>query len=74
MNSSPNAPWKEGRERSERWKETLDKRFLPRVAEGDVILINAFILNFRKKLLVSNEIPGYDFSLSVMSRKKRDIN
>ena len=33
MNSSPNAPWKEGRERSERWKETLSKGFLPRVSD-----------------------------------------
>jgi len=32
MNSSPNAPWKDGSERSERWKETLEKGFLPRVS------------------------------------------
>jgi hypothetical protein len=34
MNSSPNAPWKEGRERSDRWKETPTKGFLPRVSDG----------------------------------------
>ena len=34
MNSSSNAPWKDGRERSERWKETLRKGFLPRVSDG----------------------------------------
>ena len=34
MNSSVNAPWKEGSERSEGWKETLDKGFLPRVSDG----------------------------------------
>ena len=30
--TSPDAPWKDGRERSERWKETLSKGFLPRVS------------------------------------------
>jgi hypothetical protein len=30
--SSPDAPWKEGSERSERWKETPLKGFLPRVS------------------------------------------
>ena len=34
MNSSPNAPGKEGRERSDRWKETLGKGFLPRVSDA----------------------------------------
>jgi hypothetical protein len=34
MNSSPDAPWKDGRERSDRWKETLIKGFLPRVSDG----------------------------------------
>jgi 23S rRNA (adenine2503-C2)-methyltransferase len=34
MNSSLYAPWKEGRERSDRWKETLSKGFLPRVSPG----------------------------------------
>jgi len=34
MNSSPDAPGKEGRERSERWKETPGKGFLPRVSDG----------------------------------------
>jgi hypothetical protein len=34
MNSSPNAPWKEGRERSDRWKENPTKGFLPRVSDG----------------------------------------
>jgi hypothetical protein len=34
MNSLVNAPWKEGSERSERWKETLGKGFLPRVSDG----------------------------------------
>jgi len=33
MNSSPDAPWKEGRECSDRWKETLGKGFLPRVSD-----------------------------------------
>ena len=33
MNSSSNAPWKDGRERSDRWKETLGKGFLPRVSD-----------------------------------------
>jgi len=33
MNSSPNAPWKGGRERSERWRETLNKGFPPRVSD-----------------------------------------
>jgi hypothetical protein len=32
INSSPDAPWKDGRERSDRWKETLRKGFLPRVS------------------------------------------
>ncbi len=34
MNSSPNAPWKGGRERSERWRETRNKGFPPRVSDG----------------------------------------
>jgi len=34
MNSSPDAPWKEGRERSDRWKENPTKGFLPRVSDG----------------------------------------
>ena len=34
MNSSLNAPWKDGRERSDRWKETLCKGFLPRVSDS----------------------------------------
>jgi len=34
MNSSPNAPGKGGRERSERWRETLKKGFPPRVSDG----------------------------------------
>jgi hypothetical protein len=34
MNSSPDAPWKDGSEQSERWKETLGKGFLPRVSDG----------------------------------------
>jgi len=34
MNTSPDAPWKDGRERSERWKETLKKDFLPRMSDG----------------------------------------
>jgi hypothetical protein len=31
-------------------------------------------LNFLKKPLVSNENPGYDFSLPVMLGRKREIN
>jgi len=31
-NSSEDAPWKEGRERSDRWKETPAKGFRPRVS------------------------------------------
>jgi hypothetical protein len=34
--TSPYAPWKEGRERSERWKETLGKGFLPRVSSLNI--------------------------------------
>ena len=34
MNLSANAPRKEGREQSDRWKETLNKGFLPRVSPG----------------------------------------
>jgi len=34
MNSSPDAPWKDGSEQSERWKETLGEGFLPRVSDG----------------------------------------
>jgi len=34
MNSSPDAPWKGGRERSERWRETLKKGFPPIVSDG----------------------------------------
>jgi hypothetical protein len=34
MNSSPDAPWKGGRERSDRWRETLNKGFPPRVSDG----------------------------------------
>jgi len=36
MNSLPNAPWKEGSERSERWKENLGEGFLPRVSQGNM--------------------------------------
>jgi hypothetical protein len=32
MNSWPDAPWKDGSEQGERWKETLGKGFLPRVS------------------------------------------
>jgi len=32
MNSWENARWKDGSKRSERWKETLRKGFLPRVS------------------------------------------
>jgi len=31
--SSPDAPWKDGREQSDRWKETPRKGFLPRVSD-----------------------------------------
>jgi len=34
MNSSPDAPWKDGSERSERWRETQNKGFPPRVSDG----------------------------------------
>jgi len=34
MDSSLDAPGKEGREQSDRWKETLNKGFLPRVSPG----------------------------------------
>jgi len=40
MNSSPNAPWKGGRERSDRWRETLVKGFPPRVSNKLSIDIN----------------------------------
>jgi len=33
MNSPPKAPWKDGRERSERWRETPIKGFPPRVSD-----------------------------------------
>jgi hypothetical protein len=33
MNLSLYAPWKEGKERSDCWKETLKKGFLPRVSD-----------------------------------------
>ena len=34
IGTSSNAPGKEGREQSDRWKETLNKGFLPRVSPG----------------------------------------
>jgi len=36
--TSPDAPWKDGRERSDRWKETLREGFLPRVSSAPLKL------------------------------------
>jgi hypothetical protein len=51
--TSPNAPWKDGSERSERWKETLDKGFLPRVSGG------IFFANRTLSAAEKERIEGY---------------
>jgi hypothetical protein len=46
MISSTKAPWKDGRERSDRWKETLSKGFLPKVSDRTRWAFPTAILGF----------------------------
>ena len=51
--SSPDAPWKDGRERSDRWKETPLKGFLPRVSDRTrrfIFRLSSLLLEFFKQL------------------------
>ncbi len=60
MNSSADAPWKDGSERSERWKETLRKGFLPRVPDRTRWAFLSAILGFcfdsRKSICYSHPV------------------
>ena len=63
MNSSPNAPWKGGRERSERWRETRSKGFPPRVSDRT-----------RRAFLSANLGLNTDFDLFRFFRFKRFVD
>jgi len=62
--SSDNAPWKEGRERSERWKEILGKGFLPRVSGR----LRIFSL-FNPHKIEENAINKLDRGVKIYYRK-----
>ena len=57
MNSSSNAPWKGGRERSDRWRETRNEGFPPRVSDRTR---RAFLLAILGALFALDFGPGLE--------------